>query len=130
MRKVLIMIKRLWIPTIAALVLGRAAGATTIDTPPIVFTDTFSTTRCIVVNNSDKPITLTGLSFYKQDGSIIGPFAVGGTIDPHKTLTFAVSDGSLDQGFCRVQGAFSKKAVKVTLCAGDTIGGCARAVSN
>jgi hypothetical protein len=124
------MIKKLMIAMLGVLTVARVAGATTIDTAPLQLSGTLI--FCSVLNNSDKTISLNSLVFFDQDGVSHSLILSPSSIDAHQAITFGSNSLSNHEGFCRAEGAFSKTAVKVTLCTTDPASGniCSRAVSN
>lgn len=118
------MIRNAVIAIAAALALARAAEAATVDTAPLHYGP--HGIWCYALNNSDRQISGT-LKFFDQAGVLKFEFD---TVVPEYQVRGLGLPSSLagTQGFCRFEGRFSRKAVKVTLCSEEGNLPCAQAV--
>ena len=121
------MIRNVMLAIAAALAAGRVAGAAVVDTPPMQYGP--DGIWCLVLNHGDDPISGT-LQFFNQAGVRVRDFGIS-NLPPHQMtgLGLPPSIGGT-QGFCRFEGKFRKKAVKMTLCSQDGNIPCAQAVNS
>jgi hypothetical protein len=100
--------------TLLSLASAGSAGAATIITPMIEKDGGDSAFRCFVVNAGKKPVDFTVELRNDLGTAFQGPLAFS-NVEPGEARILA-SGGLQFFGYCVVEGAFSRKAMRVSFC--------------